>query len=103
MQYIQQILLNKSREHQATLARLGKESLKMALSDRVVFLPQTQQLRGMSTIIHDVNTTSEDFVFYFDRLSALLIELFVFPSIPVNDNFCLWQRNILTNGLQGPK
>ncbi|CAK7218371.1 Uridine kinase [Sporothrix curviconia] len=75
VQYIQQILLDKSKEHQANLTKLGRESLKTALSDRVVFLPQTPQLRGMSTIIHDVNTTSEDFVFYFDRLSALLIEL----------------------------
>ncbi|CAK7220872.1 Uridine kinase [Sporothrix bragantina] len=75
VQYIQQILLEKSKEHQATLTRLGRESLKTPLSDRVVFLPQTPQLRGMSTIIQDVNTSSEDFIFYFDRLSALLIEL----------------------------
>ncbi|CAK7198146.1 Uridine kinase [Sporothrix eucalyptigena] len=75
VQYIQQILLGKSKEHQATLTRLGKESLKTSMSERVVFLPPTAQLRGMSTIIHDVNTTSEDFVFYFNRLSALLIEL----------------------------
>lgn len=49
--------------------------MTMTLSDRVVFLPQTAQLRGMNTIIHDIATTSEDFIFYFDRLSALLIEL----------------------------
>lgn len=47
----------------------------MPLSNRIVFLPQTPQLRGMNTIIHDIETTSEDFIFYFDRLSALLIEL----------------------------
>ncbi|CAK7274273.1 Uridine kinase [Sporothrix epigloea] len=75
VQYIQQILLDKSKKHQATLKRLGRESMNTALSERVVFLPQTPQLRGMSTIIHNVDTTSEDFIFYFDRLSTLLIEL----------------------------
>ncbi|KAL1902293.1 Uridine kinase [Sporothrix stenoceras] len=75
VQYIQQKLREKSKEHQATLTRLQREAKEMPLSNRIVFLPQTPQLRGMNTIIHDVETTSEDFIFYFDRLSGLLIEL----------------------------
>ncbi|KIH92258.1 uridine kinase [Sporothrix brasiliensis 5110] len=75
VQYIQQKLREKSKEHQATLTRLQRESKMTSLSDRIVFLPPTPQLRGMNTIIHDVETASEDFIFYFDRLSALLIEL----------------------------
>lgn len=81
VQYIQQILAEKSKEHQATLTRLEREAMQATLSDRVVFLPQTAQLRGMSTIIHDVGTTSEDFIFYFDRLAALLIELCVWSLL----------------------
>lgn len=81
MQYIQQKLREKSKEHQATLTRLQREAKEMSLSDRIVFLTQTPQLWGMNTIIHDVETTSEDFIFYFDRLSALLIELYVYEKI----------------------
>ncbi|KAK8011137.1 uridine kinase [Apiospora arundinis] len=40
-----------------------------------VAMSMTPQLRGMSTIIQDIDTSSEDFVFYFDRLSCLLLEL----------------------------
>ncbi|OAA68331.1 uridine kinase [Niveomyces insectorum RCEF 264] len=75
VQYIEQKLVEKSTQHQATLSRLQLEAQKSPLSDRVVFLPETPQLRGMSTIIHDVATSSEDFIFYFDRLAALLVEL----------------------------
>lgn len=28
----------------------------------------------MSTIIRDIDTSPEDFIFYFDRLSALIVE-----------------------------
>lgn len=76
VQYIEQKLLEKSKQHQATLTRLEREVLERPLSDRVVFLPQTPQLRGMNTIIHDVSTSSEDFIFYFDRLACLLLELY---------------------------
>ncbi len=54
--------------------------MKKPLSNLIVFLPQTAQLRGMSTIINDVTTPSEDFIFYFDRLSALIIELCALSS-----------------------
>jgi len=74
-QYVEQKLLEKSRKHRAALTRLEREALGNPLSRRVVFLEQTSQLRGMNTIIHDIDTSSEDFIFYFDRLAALLIEL----------------------------
>lgn len=44
------------------------------LSENVLLLEQTSQLRGMNTIIQDIDTSTEDFMFYFDRLSSLLVE-----------------------------
>ncbi|TLD24375.1 hypothetical protein PspLS_06781 [Pyricularia sp. CBS 133598] len=75
VQYIEQKLLEKSKQHRAALSRLQLESLETPLSSKVIFIEQTPQLRGIDTILHDIDTTSEDFIFYFDRLSALLIEL----------------------------
>ncbi|KAL5868925.1 Uridine kinase [Pyricularia oryzae] len=75
VQYIEQKLLEKSKQHRAALSRLQLESLEIPLSSKVIFIEQTPQLRGIDTILHDIDTTSEDFIFYFDRLSALLIEL----------------------------
>ena len=75
VQYVELKLLEKSKQHRAALTQLEMESLERPLSDRAVFLEQTSQLRGMNTIIHDIDTTSEDFIFYFDRLATLLVEL----------------------------
>ena len=73
-QFIQQKLLEKSKHHRAALTRLQLESLSEPLTKKVVFLEQTRQIRAMNTIIHDIDTSSEDFIFYFDRLAALLVE-----------------------------
>lgn len=35
---------------------------------------QTPQLRGVMTILRDVNTSKEDFVFYTDRISRIVLE-----------------------------
>eukprot|EP01125_Pyxidicula_operculata_P009397 TRINITY_DN3097_c0_g1_i1.p1 TRINITY_DN3097_c0_g1~~TRINITY_DN3097_c0_g1_i1.p1 ORF type:complete len:221 (+),score=41.09 TRINITY_DN3097_c0_g1_i1:32-694(+) len=40
----------------------------------VYLLPQTNQIKGLHTIIRDQNATREDFIFYSDRLIRLLIE-----------------------------
>lgn len=74
VQFIEQKLLEKSTHHRAALTRLELEARTEPLSDRVVLLEQTPQRQGMNTIIHDIDTSSEDFIFYFDRLAALLIE-----------------------------
>ncbi|KNC50510.1 uracil phosphoribosyltransferase [Thecamonas trahens ATCC 50062] len=44
------------------------------LPPNVIVMRETMQTRGMFTIIRDEKTTHQDFVFYFDRLSRLLIE-----------------------------
>jgi uridine kinase len=74
IQYIKHKLIEKSTSHRAELRKLGQSSEDDPLSDKVLLLEQTPQLRGMSTIIQDVDTTAEDFIFYFDRLSTLLVE-----------------------------
>ena len=74
VQYIERKLLEKSTHHRAALTRLEIGSASVPLSKRVVLLQQTPQLCAMNTIIHDIDTSPEDFIFYFDRLASLLIE-----------------------------
>ncbi|KAK3940136.1 uridine kinase family-domain-containing protein [Diplogelasinospora grovesii] len=74
VQYIEQKLLEKSKHHRAALTRLEIEAGSEPLSEQVLVMEQTRQLRAMNTIIRNIDTTSEDFIFYFDRFTALLIE-----------------------------
>ena len=71
---IQRTLLEKSKRHQDDLARLGKQVQDEPLSGNVLLLSQTPQIRAMDTILRNPDTTDVDFIFYFDRLAALLIE-----------------------------
>ena len=77
VQYIERKLIEKSKTHRAALRKLGQSSEDDPLSDKVCLLEQTSQLRGMSTIIQDIDTSAEDFIFYFDRLATLLVEQYV--------------------------
>lgn len=57
----------------AALRALGKYD-DQPLSENIHILEQTPQIKGMLTIINDRTTTREEFIFYFDRLSTLLVE-----------------------------
>ncbi|CAZ80754.1 unnamed protein product [Tuber melanosporum] len=73
--HIQRALLTKSNEHIKTLQALGQgHDADEPLPANVKVLKDTPQLRAMHTILHDEETTREDFVFYFDRLATLLVE-----------------------------
>ncbi|KAH6676623.1 uridine-cytidine kinase-like protein-like 1 [Halenospora varia] len=74
IQYIERKLIEKSKDHRAALKKLGQSSEDDPLSDKVVLLGQTPQIKGMNTIIQDIDTSTEDFIFYFDRLATLLVE-----------------------------
>jgi uridine kinase len=74
IQYIERKLIEKSKAHRAELKKLGQSSEDDPLSEKVLLLAQTSQLRGMNTIIQDIDTSAEDFIFYFDRLATLLVE-----------------------------
>ncbi|KAI1420984.1 uridine kinase [Xylaria sp. FL1777] len=73
-QYIERKLVEKSTHHRAALKSLEAGFESEPLSKHVVILQETPQLRGMNTLIQDLDTSSEDFIFYFDRFSCLLIE-----------------------------
>lgn len=77
VQFIEQKLLEKSRHHRTALLQLEIEAQSEPLSKKVVLLEPTPQLKVMNTIIKDIDTSSEDFIFYFDRLAALIIEQYV--------------------------
>ncbi|KAI5923658.1 uridine kinase [Camillea tinctor] len=73
-QYIERKLLEKSTHHRAALKSLEVGYETEPLSERAIILKETPQLKSMTTLIQDIDTSSEDFIFYFDRLSCLLIE-----------------------------
>lgn len=68
------LLKEKSHRHNAELAELGKEAEEEPLSKNLILMERTSQIEGMATILRNSNTKSDDFVFYLDRLAALLIE-----------------------------
>ena len=71
---IRQMLKEKSINHSETLARLGKEVKNEPFSEKLFIMERTPQIRGIATIMRDPLTTTEDFVFYIDRLTAILVE-----------------------------
>lgn len=71
--HIQRTLRKKSKRHQDELRRLGEEAEDEPLSSNIILLPSTPQIKGMSTILQNPSTDEVDFVFYFDRLSSLLV------------------------------
>ena len=72
--HVKRTLKEKSRKHQEELQRLGRQVEDEPLSDNVLLLEQSREIVGMHTIIQNPMTTEVDFVFYFDRLSSLLVE-----------------------------
>lgn len=74
VKHVQRLLQEKSRKHQEDLKRLGEQVEDEPLSPNVLVMEQTKQILGMSTIIQNSMTETVDFIFYFDRLSALLVE-----------------------------
>lgn len=73
-QYIERKLVEKSKHHRAELKRLGQSSENQPIPSNVALLDETSQLKGMDTIIRDIDTGAEEFLFYFDRLATLLVE-----------------------------
>lgn len=74
VQFIEHKLLEKSRHHRLALLQLETQAQEEPLSNKVVILEPTPQLKVMNTIIKDIDTSPEDFIFYFDRLAALILE-----------------------------
>jgi uridine kinase len=68
------MLKEKSRQHQEALQKLGEEVEDEPISENVMILAESQQIKGMNTIIQNPDTNDVDFIFYFDRMSTLLVE-----------------------------
>lgn len=77
VQFIERKLAEKSIHHREALLRLEATCKGQPLSETVVTLDNTPQLKFMNTMLQDVDTSAEDFIFYFDRLAALVIEQYV--------------------------
>lgn len=60
--------------HQVELERLGKEAENNPLSRNVIVLEEKPQIVGINSLILTPSTDREDFIFYFDRIVALLVE-----------------------------
>lgn len=74
VEHIRQILKAKSKKHQEDLQKLGEEVEDEPISRNVMVLAETKQIKGMNTIIQNPATSDVDFIFYFDRMSTLLVE-----------------------------
>jgi uridine kinase len=71
---IRQTLKEKSIRHNAELERLGQQLEDFTLSENAMILDGRPQIAGISTILRNPITSQLDFIFYFDRLTALLAE-----------------------------
>ncbi|KAJ4352346.1 Uridine kinase [Didymosphaeria variabile] len=71
---IQNTLALKSGKHQLELLRLGKIAEDSPLSPNALVIKQTNQVKGIHTLLLDPKTNREDYIFYFDRIVSLLIE-----------------------------
>lgn len=77
VKHIQRTLREKSENHNQMLQKLGKLVEAVPLSANVLVMEQTTQIVGLNTILQNPQTEQVDFVFYFDRLAAILIERYV--------------------------
>lgn len=69
-----QILKEKSIRHKTELERLGQAVEDDSLPENVILLADKPQIQAVGTILRSSTTTKEDFAFYMDRLTALLVE-----------------------------
>jgi uridine kinase len=54
--------------------RLGLVAEDAALSNNAIVLEQKPQIIGINTLLLNPTLLREDFIFYFDRIAALLVE-----------------------------
>ena len=71
---IKRILKDKSIRHNADLDKLGQQVEDEPLSRNIMMLDRKPQIQAIATILRNPLTSHTDFVFYLDRLAALLIE-----------------------------
>jgi len=71
---VHKTLNQKSERHQEELRRLGKIAEDAPLSSNAIVIRQSRQVVGINTLLLNPATPRDDFIFYFDRMAALLVE-----------------------------
>ena len=66
-------MAEKSAQHILDLKTLSEAALEEELPPNIIILEQKNQLKAMTTIIRDQDTNSEDFIFYLERTSGLVL------------------------------
>src|ERR1700761_9323894 len=74
---IKKHLREKSLLHQQQLLKLGQAAEDVPLSENVIVIEQKPQIVAVNTLLLKPLLPREDFIFYFDRVAALLVERFV--------------------------
>lgn len=75
IKHIKNQLALKSKKHLQNLKSLGYDiAFKVESYPNLKIMRPTNQLRGINAILFNKNTSRDDFIFYFNRLSGLLIE-----------------------------
>ncbi|KAI5966025.1 URK1 [Candida theae] len=75
IKHIKNQLALKSKKHLENLKSLGYSiEFKVENYPNLKILPPTNQLRGINSILFNKQTSRDDFIFYFNRLSGVLIE-----------------------------
>lgn len=80
--HIQDALTTKSLEHRAHLEQLRESCIDKELPLTIKILEQTNQVRGIHTIVRDRQTSREDYIFYLERLTSIIIETAVADLLP---------------------
>ena len=92
IKHIQIQLALKSSAHLKYLKELGVNINFDVSKYNIKVLPANNQTKGINSLLFDVNTERSDFIFYFNRISALIIELALelvtdYEPVRINDNF----------------
>lgn len=82
VKHIQDALTVKSLEHRSHLEQLRETSADNQLPETVKILDQTNQVRGVHTIIRNKETCRGDYIFCLERLTSMMIETAVADSLP---------------------
>ena len=76
--HISMNLAQKSARHVLDLKALAQNlDVETTLPSNIIVLQQKNQLKVMTTIIRDIDSSPQDFIFYLERLSSLVVERYV--------------------------
>lgn len=82
VKHIQLTLSSKSKLHRKKLQELGE--VDEPLPANIYVTESTPQITGIRTILQDPETEQVNFIFYFDRLAAILIEKYALYLLQLN-------------------